>query len=134
MDAMKASPADAFKVSLEAGDLVIEFGKVIEPAASQGEAAVAVTDRVVLPLDIGRRLIHWLEDSLKPHAAGLRAAQAKALSPAEAAAALRPGQAPAQSPLDAASDTAALLLRLIGDLGVPHQYERSFRVSEGALA
>jgi|SRR5579862_9368795 len=129
---MQPRPANAFKLSLEADDLVIEFGNVRQPGATSA-AGVAVSDRVILPADIGRRLVHWLEDALRPHAASLRAEEAKALSPAAAAVAARPGAAAARPFADEAGGRAAQLLRLVGDLGVPHQYERSFRMCRRAV-
>src|SRR5271167_4270802 len=90
MEPIKTRTADAFKMSLEAGELVIEFGNVVGPGQTPGPTAVAITDRVILPLDTGRRLVHSLEDCLKPHAAALRAEEAKALSPSKAAVVARP--------------------------------------------
>ena len=133
MEPIKTRAANAFKMSLEAGELVIEFGNVVGPGQTPGPAAVAVTDRVILPLDTGRRLAYSLEDCLKPHAAALRAEEAKALSPSEAAVAARSGQAPVRPPPEAAGERAAELLRMVGDLGIPYQYERSFRICRQAL-
>src|SRR5271166_5760816 len=55
MEPIKTRTADAFKMSLEAGELVIEFGNVVGPGQTPGPTAVAITDRVILPLDTGRR-------------------------------------------------------------------------------
>ncbi|HVB47968.1 MAG TPA: hypothetical protein VNF69_06215 [Burkholderiales bacterium] len=115
--------ADAFKVSIEAGDVVIEFGRVLSQAVDPAQASVAVTDRIVLPLQTAQRLSRALGEPLKQHAAALLAAE-------EAA---RRGKVPVNAPPDAAADPAALLLQLVGALDVPHQYERSFRVSAGGL-
>ena len=123
------TPSDAFKASIEAGDVVIEFGRLTQRATDAGPA-VAVSDRIVLPLDTARRLHLSLGEALKPHAAALRAAEAQALAPEHAAAAVRPASRPAP---DSAGDRAALLLRLVGELGVPFQHERSFRMVDGAL-
>ena len=133
MEPTQIRAANAFKMSLEAGELVIEFGNVVGPGPAFGPAAVAISDRVTLPFDAGRRLIYWLEDCLKPHAAALRAEEAKRLSPSEAAVATRPGQAPLRPAPEPTGERAALLLRLVGNLGIPHQYERSFRICRQAL-
>jgi hypothetical protein len=130
---METRPANAFKLSLEAGNLVLEFGNVVRDSASSGPASVTVSDRVILPLDIGRRLALRLDECLQPHAATLRAEEAKALSPAEAAAAARPGAAPARPAAEEAGERAAQLLRMVGNLGVPYLYERSFRMCDRAL-
>ncbi|MGH8686526.1 MAG: hypothetical protein ACREVQ_02345 [Burkholderiales bacterium] len=132
MAPVKETAANAFKVSLEAGDLVVEFGRIGD-AAPGGPGTVAVSDRIVLPLDTARRLVLSLGDSLGRHAAALRAAEAKALPPGEAAVAARPGQVAVRAPADEAGEKGALLLRLVGELDVPHQYERSFRISEAGL-
>src|SRR5208283_2307156 len=130
MEPIKTRAANAFKMSLEAGELVIEFGNVVGPGQTPGPAAVAVTDRVILPLVTGRRLAYSLEDCLKPHAAALRAEEAKALPPSEAAVAARSGQAPVRPSPEAAGERAAELLRMVGDLGIPYQYERSFEICD----
>ncbi len=125
--------ADAFKASIEAGDVVIEFGRVSEPASASGGGAVAVSERLVLPLEAARRLHLSLGEALKPHAGALRAAEAQALAPEHAASAVRPGERVVRAAPDAAGERAALLLQRVGELGVPFQHERSFRIAEGAL-
>ncbi|HMA89270.1 MAG TPA: hypothetical protein VKP89_11055 [Burkholderiales bacterium] len=125
--------ADAFKASIEAGDVVIEFGRVTVPPSAASGGTVAVSERVVLPLETARRLHHTLGEALKPLAGALRAAEAKALPPGEAALAARPGERTARAVPDAAGESGALLLRLVGDLGVPFQHERSLRIAEGVL-
>src|SRR5690348_13367247 len=90
--------ADAFKLSLEGGDVVLEFGQL--SPGEPGRTAVAVSDRVILPLQAARRLLPWLEEALKPHQAALRAAEAKTLAPAAAAEAARPGPAAQRAPAD----------------------------------
>ena len=133
MKAVADSRCDAFKASVEAGDVVIEFGRVTEPASPAGGGAVAVSERIVLPVDTARRLHIALGDALKPHAAKLRVAEAQALAPEHAAAAVRPGERSQRAAPDAAGESAALLLKLVGELGVPYQHERSLRIAEGAL-
>ena len=113
--------------------MVIEFGRVTEPASESGRGAVSASERIVLPMETARRLHLSLGEALKPHAAALRAAEAQALAPQDAAAAVRPVQSGARAAPDAAGEKAALLLRLVGELGVPFQHERSFRMAEGAL-
>jgi len=133
MDAMQARPADAFKIALENDRLVVQFGRILEPASAAGGAAVAVSDQVVLPLEIARRLASRLNGCLKPFSSAIAAEEAKVLSPAQAALAARPGQVMPRAPNNEAGERAAQLLRLVGDLGVPYQYERSFRICDRAL-
>ncbi|MGA7983670.1 MAG: hypothetical protein WCA01_00645, partial [Burkholderiales bacterium] len=64
----RETEANAFKLSLEAGDVVVEFGRLGERSADGRPPAVAVTDRIVLPLDTARRLALSLGDSLGRHA------------------------------------------------------------------
>jgi len=130
---MKESHADAFKASIEAGDVVLEFGRVAQPGSGAAQTSVAVSQRIVLPLETARRLHLSLGEALAPHAARLRAAAAQALPPEHAANAVRPAPAGARAAPDAAGERAALLQRLVGELGVPFQHERSFRVAQGAL-
>ena len=118
MNPVSDTPSDAFKASVEAGDVVIEFGRITEPASDSGRAAVAVSERIVLPMETARRLHLSLGEALKPHAAALRAAEAQSLAPADAAAAVRPARAGARAAPDAAGERAALLLRLVSELGV----------------
>lgn len=124
--------ADAFKLSLEADKVVIEFGKSLE--ATTGAAGVAVSDRVILPVAVGRRLLHGLNQGVERHAGLIRAEAAKALSPGQAAAAMRPGQDSIRPSTDEAGERGAELLRLVGDWGIPYHYERSFRISDRNLA
>ena len=127
------SPGDAFRMLMDNGQVVIEFGRVDRGKGPSDEAAVLVTDRVALPMETARRLLHTLESSLKPLETQLRLARAREMSPVDAARAARPSQAPSRPPPDRSGEDAARLLRLVGDWGVPHQYERSFRMSAGAL-
>ncbi len=131
--ALPETRSDAFKASMEAGDVVIEFGRISGPAAEPGSTAVAVSDRIVLPLETARRLHLSLGEALKPHDAALRAAEAQTLAPEDAAEAMRPSAAAPRAPADAAGERASLLLRLVAELGVPFQHERSFRMVDEAL-
>ena len=133
MDPMTAVSAEAFKLSREGSDVMIDFGRLDGVPVASGLVAVAVTDRVTLRLETARRLLIWLDDSLKPHAARMRADQAKTLAPADAAVAARPDQSPQRPRQDVSGEKAAQLLRMIGGWGVPHQYERSLRLTEGAM-
>src|SRR5712671_1486674 len=107
MEPIVPQTVSAFKLSLEAGNIVIEFGNNLE--AATGAAGVAVSDRVTLPVDTGRRLLHWLNQGVERHAALLRAEAAKALPPGQAAVAMRPGQDPIRPPTDEAGERGAEL-------------------------
>jgi tryptophan halogenase len=112
---MKGTPADAFRALVEREGIVVEFGQ-------GSEASVALSDRVVLPVETAKRLVLALNESLARHAPRLRSAED----------ALR-GQTPVNAPPDQAGAKAALLLRLVSELDAPHQHERSFRLSAAGL-
>ena len=126
-------PGDAFRMLMDDGQVVIEFGRIDRSQARDQETAVLVTDRIALPTEVARRLLHTLEQSLKPLEAELRATRARDMAPAEAGLAARPNQTVARAAPDQSGEQAARLLRLVGAWGVPHQYERSFRMSAGSL-
>src|SRR5260370_15794759 len=117
--------ADAFQIALENGEIVIEFGHVAGAAPELGETSVTVTDRVRIPLEAARRLTHMLDDSLKPHAAGLRRAEAKGLAPADAAAAVGPRQASSPLPPDQSREETTPVVSLRGVSGLAHAHRRS---------
>jgi tryptophan 7-halogenase len=133
MDPMIAIPAEAFKLVREGEDVMIDFGRLDGVPIPSGVVSIYVSDRVTLPLDIARRLLLWLDDSIAPHMPKMRAEQAKGLSPAAAAVAARPDQSPQRPQTDISGEKAAQLLRLVGNWGVPHQYERSLRLIETGL-
>jgi hypothetical protein len=120
---MDAQPANAFRLSLVAGEVVIEFGNTVR-GINSGVAAVAVSDRMVLPLDTGRRLVHWLNDCVNSHETGVCAEPTTAPSSDRAVVRPRP---------DASGEQASRLLRMVGGLGIPHQYERSLQIRPGEL-
>ena len=108
---------DAFRGKVERENIVVEFGN-----SQAVRGAIALTQQVVVPVDTAKRLVLALGDALRRYAP-------EALSP-EAA---RRAVTPVNAPPDAAGETAALLLKLVADLGVPYQHERSFRISRGAM-
>lgn len=124
--------ADGFKMSTEGDKVVIEFG-VGDGVDAAGRPIVRVSDRMVIPQAIAQRLAIQLDDALKPHAAALRAAEAKMLPPGRAAEAVRSGAPPSRPAADEAGTRAAQLIRLVADLDVPHQYERSFRIGANGI-
>jgi tryptophan halogenase len=133
MDTMTAVSAEAFKLAREGTDVMVDFGRLDGAPVPSGLVSIYVTDRVTLPLETARRLLVWLDDSIAPHMARMRADQAKALNPGAAAVAARPDQNVQRPQQDISGEKAAQLLRLVGAWGVPHQYERSLRLTQGAL-
>ena len=133
MDPLIAIPAEAFRLNREGDAVTIDFGRMDGVPVPAGLVSIYVTDRVNLPLETARRLLVWLDDAIAPHAARLRAEQHKVLAPGAAAAATRPSQTPQRPQHDLSGERAAQLLRMVGAWGVPHQYERSLRLTEGGL-
>ena len=133
MDPMTPVQAEAFRLAREGQDVMMDLGRLDGVPVPSGLVSIYVTDRVTLPLETARRLLVWLDDALAPHVSRMRADAAKALSPGAAAVAARPAQAPHRPPSDMSGEKAAQLLRMVGAWGVPHLYERSLRLTQGAL-
>jgi tryptophan halogenase len=125
--------ADAFRLARQGRGVAIEFGRIDGAPVESGPSTIIVKDRVTISLETARRMIVWLDEALEQHEVNLKAEDAKGLAPAAAAVATRPGQNSPRPPQDTSGTTAARLLRMIGAWGIPHQYERSLRLSEGSL-
>lgn len=133
MDLLPAQISDAFQIAAENGEIVLEFGEIAEQASPPG-LRVNMTDRVKIPMETARRLALTLGEALKPHLLELRRTEAMGLSPAEAAEAVAPiGSRTEPTKPDLSGAQAATLLRLVGEWGAPHLYERSFQISDRAL-
>ena len=113
---MQGTPADSFRAALEAHEIVVEFGR------AGGESMIALSDGVRMPIETAKRLVLALDEPLARHAARARPARDPLA-----------GHTPVNAPPDEAASRGALLLRLVTGLGVPHQHERSFRLSAGSL-
>ena len=133
MDLPPPETGDAFRMLIDDGQIVIEFGRIASGAENPAQTAVSVTDRITLPVETGRRLLHGLSFALRPHEARIRAAQAKALPPAEAGLVARPGLTAVRPATDRSGEQAARLLQLVGAWGVPRQFERSFQIAAGSM-
>lgn len=119
---MKGAGADAFRGLVDRENIVVEFGNSRGSVASGAPGAIALSEQVVMPVDTAKRLVLALGDALRKYAPESLSAEAaqRAITPVNA-------------PPDAAGEKATLLLKLVADLGVPFQHERSFRISPGAL-
>jgi tryptophan halogenase len=133
MDKMTPVLAEAFRLNREGDDVLIDFGRLDGVPVPAGLVSIHITDRVTLPLEIARRLLLWLDDAVAPHAARMRADQIKGLPPAAAAVATRPDHVPQRPRHDPSGERAAQLLQAVGAWQVPHQYERSLRMTQGSL-
>jgi tryptophan halogenase len=133
MDKMTPVLAEAFRLNREGDDVLIDFGRLDGVPVPAGLVSIHITDRVTLPLESARRLLLWLDDAVAPHAARMRADQLKGLPPAAAAVATRPDHVPQRPRHDPSGERAAQLLQAVGAWQVPHQYERSLRMTQGSL-
>ncbi len=132
---MKVTVADIFRGKLDEGQVVIEFGQSGHAAPGGDGMAVALSERIIIPPHTAKRLILALDDSLRRHANASRAAAGGVPASSGAAEVLLRGQIPVNAPPDEAGEKASLLFNLVIGLGVPYQYERSFRLSgDGVLA
>jgi tryptophan halogenase len=114
---MRGRPSDAFRALVEREGIVVEFGQGAE------DGAIALSDRVTLPLETAKRLVLALNEPLARHAPRLRAAEAAAAR----------GHAPVNAPADPAGARAAELMQRVAELGIPYRQERSFRLSAAGL-
>ena len=130
---MKVTAADAFRGKLDGDQIVIEFGQSGPAVTGGGGLTVSLSERIDIPPHTAKRLILALEDCLRQHESALRASAAPPPAPSRSPEALRRGQIPVNAPPDETGEKAALLLNLVSGLGVPYQYERSFRLSREAL-
>jgi hypothetical protein len=133
MDKMTPVVAEAFRLNREGDDVLIDFGRLDGVPVPAGLVSIQITDRVTLPLESARRLLLWLDDAVAPHAARMRAEQIKGLAPAAAAVATRPDHVPQRPRHDPSGERAAQLLQAVGAWQVPHQYERSLRMTQASL-
>lgn len=125
---MKATPVDAFRAKVEGERVVVEFGQSAHAVSGGDGPPVALSDRIAMPLSTARRLVLALDESLKRHPK-----KPVPPTPDQGAELLSRGQMPVNARPDEGGERAALMMRLINDLGIPYQYERSFRLTQGAL-
>lgn len=126
---MRPTQADAFRLAMEEDLVAIEFG---HRAPGPAGLRIALTDRVELEPEVARRLLASLREALQRRPV---AAEADAAEPApdSLAGPSGLGAQPLNLPPDPAAQKSALLLERVGALGVPFQYERSFRMAPGSL-
>ena len=121
------SAADAFRGAVEREGIALEFGRVRD-GATAAATTIELTERIVMPPETALRLASSLAECLRRATAGAPGGLA-----APAAAPVSRGEIPVNAPADPAGEPAALLMRLVGNLGIPFQHERSFRLTEGEL-
>jgi hypothetical protein len=128
---MKQTFSDAFRGALEGGDVVLEFGRA--RADSRGRE-VDLESRIAMPAATVKRLILSLHEAIQRQEQMARFRRPESPAPAGSLNAAPRGHAPVNARPDPVAEKGAQLLRLVADLGVPYQYERSFRISADTLA
>jgi hypothetical protein len=114
--------ADAFRGAVEREGIAIEFGRVHDGADG---TTIELSERIVMSPETVMRLASTIAESLK------RARAPVAGAPAGAS--ISRGAIPVNAPADPAAEAATRLMRLVGELGVPFQHERSFRLADREL-
>jgi tryptophan 7-halogenase len=114
--------SDAFRGTVERDGLAVEFGRVHDDGAGK---TIKLAERIVMSPETALRLASTLADSLR---------RAAGSGPHAAEASVSRGEIPVNAPADPAAEDAALLMRLVGELGAPFQHERSFRLADRELA
>jgi hypothetical protein len=112
--------AGAFKVGIDEGRIALDFGQPVP----RSDTAVTLSNRILLDPVSVMRLISALQVCMREHDS-----KWGNLRRTESAAPTRSHAEP-----EAAGRKAAELFRVFDNLHVPYMYERSFRVSEQALA
>ncbi len=122
---MRPTAADAFRLAVDEAGIALEFGH-----SMPGAGPIVLTDRVEIGRDTAQRLLFGLREALarQPVAAPDDAAPADSLAGPSGL-----GATPLNLPADPAAEAAARLLDQVRALGVPYQYERSFRLAPGSL-
>lgn len=133
---MRPTRADAFRLAVEGDRIAIEFGHSTASPSGASAGPIVLTDRVLIGNATAMRLLHGLREALarQPNAALPGDVDAADDSkPDSLAGPSGLGATPINLPPDPAAQAAALLLDRIRALGVPYQYERSFRLAPGSL-
>jgi hypothetical protein len=120
--------ASTFRASILERNIAIDFG-VPRPAGVDGKPGIEVPRRIVLDKPAAIRLISALSTCLRDYEARWRI-----VPPEEKPTAVLRAPTPSHAEPAAASPKATLLFRVMDELRVPHMYERSVRLTEGALA
>jgi hypothetical protein len=128
--------ADAFRIALEDGQIALDLGRAVPPSQAEPAGSVTITDRLLISPVAAARLLHGLREELARRPATVMEPTVGAEELARPDSLMGPsglGASPQNLPPDPAAESSNLLLDRIASLGVPYQYERSFRLSPGRL-
>jgi tryptophan halogenase len=133
---MRPTHANAFRITVENGKIRLDLGLVAPASQSDLGGVVTLSDRVLIGEKTAARLLHVLSETL----ARLPEETPESLEAAHGASRKDPltgpsglGVTPVNLPQDPTAEASSLLLNRISALGVPYQYERSFRMAAGTL-
>jgi tryptophan halogenase len=120
--------ADAVRAAVVDHRIAIDFGRGMPNAAPGDETVIALSNRILLDPPTVARLISALQEVARR--------QATVWSDTEAEPVAQVSRAPTRSHAepDEAGTKAALMIRLMKNLGCPYYHERSFRMSPQSLA
>jgi tryptophan halogenase len=132
MPSKKPTAVNSFRGAITSTRIALEFGVAEDPAASEGDTVVALSDRIELTPAAARHLAVSLEDALR-RAPAVRGNKIAAADMADERVTER-GRTPVNAPRDPAAETAGLLMQQVSSLDIPYQYERSFRLARESLS
>ena len=124
---VKPTTASAFRAALDPDGLALEFGVRKEDGEGPEDIEVELSDRIEMTPAAARHLAISLDEALQR----LRTTYIEAPDPSGIVTdRVTPrGRTPVHARQDPAAETAATMMELVAALGVPYQYERSFRLA-----
>ena len=128
---MKPTIVNAFRGAIEPDSIAIEFGVAKDAGEPQVQTEVVLSDRIELTPAAARHLAVSLNEALQ-RLNVVSASHGGTATSAEDRVTPR-GRTPVHAPQDPSAGLAERLMQQVGALDVPYQYERSFRMTPGAL-
>lgn len=133
---MRPTSADAFRIALEDGQIALDLGRAVPASQAEPAGSVSISDRLLISPVAAARLLHGLREELarRPETVlETTSGSEELVRPDSLMGPSGLGASPQNLPPDPAAESSSLLLDRIAALGVPYQYERSFRLSAGSL-
>ena len=122
---MRETNSDVVRGTLNKDGITLEFGRLQGSQRKEGERTVDLSVGIDMPVMTAKRLMVVLAEAIQAHEKGSRF---RRTTPQ-----VNDGDIPVNAVPDPAAGKADLMLRLVAELGVPYQYERSFRISAESL-
>jgi len=133
---MRPTSADAFRIALEDGQIALDLGRAVPASEAEPAGSVIISERLLISPVVAARLLHGLREELARRPETMPEPSSGSEEPVWPDSLMGPsglGASPQNLPPDPAAESSSLLLDRIAALGVPYQYERSFRLSAGSL-